>query len=130
MQKDFIFIVPLLLFFSCANNDISKTSQYKSHVEFSDIHKKVVISKTDHKIFIADSGNFNILKNYELTYSEHYVVKNNLLEITGSNTIESDKQLHYIDLKGYFQKLFELLAYPYQYFYAQKLKKWKKNNEK
>ncbi|MDZ7898929.1 MAG: SDR family NAD(P)-dependent oxidoreductase [Arcicella sp.] len=25
----------------------------------------------------------------------------------------------------FFQKLFEILAYPYQYFYAQKLKKWK-----
>ena len=106
MKKDFIFIVPLLLLFSCANNDISKTPQYKSHLDFCDTHKKVVISKTDHKIFIADSGNFNILKYYGLTYSEHYVVKNNLLEVTGSNTIESDKQLHYIDLKGYFQKLY------------------------
>ena len=27
----------------------------------------------------------------------------------------------------FFQKLFEVLAYPYQYFYAQKLKKWKNN---
>ena len=27
----------------------------------------------------------------------------------------------------FFQKLFELLAYPYQYFHAQKLKKWKNN---
>jgi hypothetical protein len=106
MKNGFQILGSLLFLFSCANRDVSKTAEYLHQENFYTSGKKISINKPGNRIQIADTGKLNILKYYEVTFTEHYTVKNNLLEVTESNELEAKNQIPYIDLKGYFQKLF------------------------